>query len=181
VRRLYLRVANVQDGYLDLSEVTEIEVPAEVAARSTLRRGDVLMTEANGNSLNLGRGTVWMDEVPDCLHQNHIFAIRTDQSQLLPEFLSLMTQSARGRGYFQLVSSQVGIATISKQKVLDFPVPHIPVSDQHRRVEIAMRRLQQIQAVSASLERQVRLLGEHRQALITAAVTGDLEVPGMAA
>ena len=139
------------------------------------------MTEANGNSLNLGRGAVWMGEVPNCLHQNHVFAIRTDQARLLPALLSLMTQSARGRSYFQIVSSQVGIATISKQKVLDFPVPDLPVSEQQHRIKMAMEQSQHVQSTRSALERQVDLLREHRQALITAAVTGKLEVPGVAA
>jgi len=181
VRRPYLRVANVQDGFLDLSEMAEIEVSIEVAARSTLQPGDVLMTEANGNSLNLGRGAVWMGEVSECLHQNHVFAIRTNQRKLRPAFLSLMTQSSRGRSYFQLVSSQVGIATISKQNVLDFPVPYIAVNEQDRRVSVAMRQSEQIQAARKTLQRQSALLREHRQALITAAVTGELDIPGVAA
>lgn len=181
VRRPYLRVANVQDGYLDLSQVVDIEVGAQEAARATLRSGDVLMTEANGNSMNLGRGTVWSDEVPNCLHQNHVFAIRPLRSRLLPELLALLTQSLRGRSYFQLVSSQVGIATISKQKVLEFPVPFIPLVEQRNRVQAVERQLSKIRDVRSVIERQVALLLEKRQALITAAVTEDLEIPEAAA
>ncbi|MGH9170831.1 MAG: hypothetical protein ACRD0Z_08160 [Acidimicrobiales bacterium] len=180
LRRPYLRVANVQDGYLDLTEVTEIEVRLEDAKRSTLRPGDVLMTEANGNPMNLGRGTVWAGQIPECLHQNHIFAIRNDRSRLLPELLALLTQSSRARSYFQIVSSQVGIATISKQKVLDFPVPFIPLGEQRHRVQEATDRLGQIRNVRSAIERQVALLHEHRQALVTAAIAGDLELAGVA-
>jgi type I restriction enzyme, S subunit len=45
IERPYLRVANVQDGHLNLEEVTTIEVPEEVARRVELRPDDVLMTE----------------------------------------------------------------------------------------------------------------------------------------
>src|ERR1700677_1529658 len=82
----YLRVANVQDGHLDLGSVTEITVPKAAARSSMLKRGDVLMTEG-GDLDKLGRGTVWNDEIENCLHQNHVFAIRPDQQKLLPRYL----------------------------------------------------------------------------------------------
>ena len=41
----YLRVANVQDGHLDLGDITEIRVPRSLARSATLKSGDVLMTE----------------------------------------------------------------------------------------------------------------------------------------
>ncbi len=66
----YLRVANVQDGHLDLGTITEIRVPRAVARSAMLRRGDVLMTEG-GDLDKLGRGTVWNGEIENCLHQNH--------------------------------------------------------------------------------------------------------------
>ncbi len=40
---------------------------------------------------------------------------------------------------------------------------------------------QQIEQLTRTLERQVELLTEHRQALITATVTSQLPVPGVAA
>jgi len=71
----YLRVANVQDGYLDLSEVKTVEVEAEQVARYMLHKGDLLMNEGGDND-KLGRGCVWQGEVNPCLHQNHVFAVR---------------------------------------------------------------------------------------------------------
>ncbi len=58
----YLRVANVQDGYLDLSEIKTIRVNAAQLSKLALRRGDVLMNEG-GDFDKLGRGTVWNEEV----------------------------------------------------------------------------------------------------------------------
>jgi type I restriction enzyme S subunit len=100
----YLRVANVQTGRLDLRRIKEIDVPPADASRSMLRRGDVLMTEG-GDIDKLGRGCVWNGEIADCLHQNHIFAVRC-QSRLVPEFLVVLMASAHGRKYFQLTAKQ---------------------------------------------------------------------------
>lgn len=45
VKLPYLRVANVQDGYLDLSEIKEIDVLPEDEKKYHLERGDILFTE----------------------------------------------------------------------------------------------------------------------------------------
>lgn len=180
IRRPYLRVANVQDGWLDLQEVAEIDVPSDAARRAILRAGDVLMTEANGNPSNLGRGAMWTGQIENCLHQNHVFAIRTDPALFDPRLLTLLTQSPHGREYFRAVSSQVGIATISSSKILDFPVPRLALDDQRALIDAATAELTSHRALTDRLERQIELLREHRQALITAAVTGEFQVPGAA-
>ncbi len=58
----YLRVANVQDGYLDLHEIKTIRVSFDQLEKLCLKRGDVLMNEG-GDYDKLGRGTVWNEEI----------------------------------------------------------------------------------------------------------------------
>lgn len=129
----YLRVANVQDGHLDLRSITEITVPKTIARSSTLMRGDVLMTEG-GDLDKLGRGTVWNDEIEDCLHQNHVFAIRPDQQKLLPRYLSLVTQSSYARAYFESTGNKTtNLASTSSSKIRDFNIP-LPSIDKQRRI-----------------------------------------------
>ena len=74
----YLRVANVQDGYLDLGKIEEIEVAPDEVAHFSLRPGDILMNEGGDND-KLGRGCVWEGAIEPCLHQNHVFAVRPRQ------------------------------------------------------------------------------------------------------
>ena len=71
----YLRVANVQDGYLSLDDITTVSVPETEAVSCLLQPGDVLMNEG-GDIDKLGRGCVWRGEVSPCLHQNHVFCVR---------------------------------------------------------------------------------------------------------
>lgn len=70
IKKPYLRVANVQDGFLDLSEIKEIDVPENQVDHFTLKPGDLLLIEGNGNPENLGRGCIWGGQIPDCVHQN---------------------------------------------------------------------------------------------------------------
>jgi type I restriction enzyme, S subunit len=129
VRLPYLRVANVQDGYLDLSEIKEVEIERSLISRYSLRTGDVLMTEG-GDFDKLGRGYIWQDEVPNCLHQNHVFVVRPHK-ELLPYFLTALTSSDYGRRYFQSCSKQsTNLASINSSQLKAFPVPLPTVQEQ---------------------------------------------------
>ena len=88
----YLSVANVKDGYLDLGTVKTMQVDGSEVDRYRLLAGDVLFTEG-GDADKLGRGTVWKEEIPLCLHQNHIFVVRPDLHFLCAEFLSFYATS----------------------------------------------------------------------------------------
>ena len=70
---------------------------------------------------------------------------------------------------------------ITQDDMRQIPVPHLTLSDQRKEaVRLGLMRSRSDKATGV-LVRQVDLLHEHRQALITAAVTGELEIPGVAA
>lgn len=134
----YLRVANVQDGHLDLDVIKTVAVSHDDVARFSLQPGDVLFTEG-GDFDKLGRGTVWRGEVPNCLHQNHVFAVRPSPAKLLPEFLAALASSAHGRRYFQLSSKQsTNLASINSTQLKEFPVP-LPSLDLQRKIAQILR------------------------------------------
>ncbi|HCA87248.1 MAG TPA: hypothetical protein DEQ61_18270 [Streptomyces sp.] len=176
VTRPYLRVANVQAGHVLFDSVAEITVPRAIADRSTLRPGDVLMTEG-GDLDKLGRGAVWNGELPGCLHQNHIFALRPFRSDLDGEYLALMTQTLHGRCYFESTGSKTtNLASTNSSKILSFPIPLPTIEIQRDLTSQVQKRLQATTALRKLLGRQLALLTERRQALITAAVTGQFDV-----
>lgn len=82
IERPYLRVANVQGGYVDLNDLATIQVTPDEDLKYRLHSGDVLMTEG-GDRDKLGRGCVWHGEIEPCLHQNHVFAVQTNETVLL--------------------------------------------------------------------------------------------------
>ena len=125
----YLRVANVQDGFLDLAEVKSIEVNEKALTRYALKEGDVLFTEG-GDADKLGRGTVWSGEIDPCLHQNHVFVARSLGS-LRPKFLSLYGGSSRGKSYFLNCSKQTtNLASMNSTQLKGLPVPLPPLDEQ---------------------------------------------------
>jgi type I restriction enzyme, S subunit len=132
VRLPYLRVANVQDGHLDLSEIKEIDVLDTEAEKWKLQRGDLLLTEG-GDWDKLGRGTVWREEIPNCIHQNHIFRVRTRRDAFVPEFVARLISSPVGKAYFQDASKQTtNLASINQRQLRAFRVFQPPVDEQRR-------------------------------------------------
>jgi type I restriction enzyme S subunit len=117
----YLRVANVQDGYLTLSEIKDIRIRASELERYKLQVGDVVLTEG-GDFDKLGRGFIWQGEIPVCIHQNHIFAVRTRRDTLLPNYLGYLVQSDYGKAYFLKVAHRTtNLASINSTKLKAFP------------------------------------------------------------
>jgi len=132
----YLRVANVQDGYLELNEIKLIEVLPSDVEKFALKEGDVLLTEG-GDPDKLGRGSVWHDEIPNCIHQNHIFRVRVNKKHLTPEFLSMLIGSPYGKMYFLKSAKQTtGIASINSKQLKNFPALIPPIELQNKLAEI---------------------------------------------
>ncbi len=126
----YLRVANVQDGYLDLAEIKTICVRPERVERYRLQVGDVLLTEG-GDFDKLGRGAVWLGEIENCLHQNHVFAVRPYKRHLLSSYLSALAGSDYGRKYFLSCSKQTtNLASINSTQLKAFPLLLPPLAEQ---------------------------------------------------
>ena len=132
VKLPYLRVANVQDNFIDLSEVKTIEVERHQIDRYSLRAGDILMTEG-GDFDKLGRGAVWDGTLDPCLHQNHVFAVRAKRELVNPLFLSALSGSEQGRTYFlSCAKRSTNLASINSSQLKAFPVLLPPISEQDR-------------------------------------------------
>ena len=176
VERPYLRVANVQDGYVDLSVLTTIEVTQDEDLKYRLRAGDVLMTEG-GDRDKLGRGCVWHGEIEPCLHQNHIFAVQTSKDTLLPEFLEYLTVSDVGRSYFDVTAIKTtNLACTSSSKVLAFTIPLPSVEEQAEIVEALNTKCAGIDALVAKKQQYLTEIENYKKSLIYEYVTGKKEV-----
>ncbi|MFD6665679.1 restriction endonuclease subunit S [Micromonospora chalcea] len=169
----YLRVANVQRARLDLSEVAHIKVSPKKADQLRLEPGDVLLNEG-GDRDKLGRGWVWEGQLPNCIHQNHVFRARIKGDVLHPKLLAWHANGF-GRRWFEVNGLQsVNLASISLGKMKKFPVPIPPRPEQDRLVQVAEEYLSLLDsmesAVSSAREKATRL----RASLLTEAFAGRL-------
>jgi type I restriction enzyme S subunit len=158
----YLAVVNVQDKMLDLSVVKTIEATEKEIDRYRLEKNDLVLTEG-GDADKLGRGTLWNEEIPDCIHQNHIFRVRLETSDVTPVFLNWLVGGRRGKSYFLSRAKQTtGIATINMTQLKAFPmlIPPIELQDEFvrriLRIEVIrsneLNSLNELDALFASLQ-----------------------------
>ena len=150
----YLRVANVQLGWFDLSEIKEIGVfdGDEVHA---LQSGDVLVVEGHATRAEIGRAAIWREEIPGALHQNHLIRIRTFGG-INPRYICEMINSPHGQTYFQTrAKSSSGLNTINSSVVREYQIPQPPIAVQDQVVSI-------FEAMSAEREKLLyRLSSAH--------------------
>ena len=169
-----LRVANVQDGYLDLEDVHAIDIEPSQLERYLLRDGDVLMNEGGDND-QLGRGAVWSASIDNCIHQNHVFAIRPQNIE--SDWLDMLTRAAYAKFHFYRVAKQsTNLASISSTNIKETPLLIPPVEERVeilKFIKLQLGRLKKSEELSVN---QVALLQERRTALISAAVTGKIDV-----
>ena len=148
----YLRVANVQDGYLDLGEMKTITIRRGEEGKYALTAGDLVMTEG-GDVDKLCRAAVWNGELDYCAHQNHVFRVRPTRTIVSTDYLRDVAGSEYGKSYFLSVAKRTtGIASINKTQLGGFPVPLPPIELQMRyeRLVNRVRRLFSQSKVTAS-------------------------------
>ncbi|MCA4433732.1 restriction endonuclease subunit S [Acinetobacter baumannii] len=124
----YLAVSNVQDKYLNLSIIKTIEASDDEIKRYKLRQGDLLLTEG-GDPDKLGRGTLWNNEVDECIHQNHVFRVRLTSKEFTPNYLNWIIGSEYGKRYFLKSAKQTtGIASINMGQLKKLPLLLPPIN-----------------------------------------------------
>ncbi len=171
----YLRVANVQAGWLDLSDVAEIEATDSEISRYSLKSGSILMNEGGDND-KLGRGAVWHAPFEPCLNQNHVFAVTPFKPEQA-EWISLATNAKYARDFFYFYSNQsTNLASISKTNLSEFPVAIPPKNEMTKILGDTKIRIETLERLTKMTTKSIDSLQEYRSALITAAVTGQIDV-----
>jgi type I restriction enzyme S subunit len=171
-----LRGINVRPGHLDLKDLVRISEEGHRAnAKSLLREGDLVVVRTG----DAGATVV----VPPSLGgANCIDLLVIHKSpDLDSEFLRFVMNS--GWSKEQIIRGSVGTiqSHFNVESLRELPVPSAPLDVQRilrQRLDTESARVSRI---VSNLRRQLALLNEHRQALITAAVTGQIEVSGVAA
>ena len=174
VRRVpYLRVANVQRGKLDLDEVKEIEATEEEIEELKLIRGDILFNEG-GDRDKLGRGWIWEDQLPLCIHQNHVFRARIIGDHMHPKLLSWYGNS-NGQKYFLAQGKQTtNLASINMTKLGALPVSLPPQAEQAHIVAEVDRLLSITDEAENAIHIQLARAEVLRRAVLKAAFVGKL-------
>jgi type I restriction enzyme S subunit len=171
----YLTVRNVQQGYLDLSQIERFEITPNEFERCRLHIGDILIVEGNGSIDQIGRNALFELDGDDWIHQNHIIRVRLSQEKFSPKFVSLFLNSHLGR--LQMVEKAMttsGLYTLSSGKVASLEVPSPSLDKQQEVVHDLENKLENINKIEASLESQLAEIAGLPASLLREAFAGGL-------
>jgi type I restriction enzyme S subunit len=171
--RPYLRVANVYEDRIDLSDVKEMNFTQEEFEVFRLKPNDILLNE--GQSLELvGRPAIYRDELPNACFTNTLVRFRPCPSLDVKFALSVFRAYMHSGRFQKIANWTTNIAHLGADRFakLEFPLP--PLVEQTRIVAEVERRLSVVDeleaVVSANLQRANRL----RQSILQKAFTGEL-------
>jgi type I restriction enzyme S subunit len=170
----YLRVANVQYGALDLSDIQELGVDEAELDRVLLQVKDLLVVEGNGSIDQIGRCAIWNGEINPCVHQNHIIKIRFSDANLAHwAFHWLMSPHGR-QLVAKVASSTSGLHTLSISKIEAIPIPICPLAELEQILRVFVSNSDNEGTIQVELQDGMSSLALIRQSILKAAFGGRL-------
>jgi type I restriction enzyme S subunit len=178
--RPYLRVANVLEDRIDLSDLKQMSFTDEELAKYTLRPGDVLLNDGQSPEL-VGRPAIYQGELPNLCFQNHLIRFRAGPDIDSGYALIVFRHYLHAGEFREIARGSTNIATLSRTRLGDMLIPVPPLDDQQRIVVEARRRLQtsaaQRETILTSLGHthamEVELLAAAASGSLTEQETGD--------
>lgn len=132
----YVTVANVFRNRIDLSDLRYFELFDGELERLQLKDKDILVVEGNGSGGEIGRCAMWENQIPVCVHQNHIIRLRCIDDQVFPEYVLLFLNSPTGKAVVrERAKTTTGLYNLSAGKIRSIPVPLPSLEEQKRIVE----------------------------------------------
>jgi type I restriction enzyme, S subunit len=170
----YLRVANVQRGWLDLSEIKTIAVPEKKIADLRLEPGDVLFNEG-GDRDKLGRGWIWEGQIEECVHQNHVFRARLHNLDMQPRFYSWFGNTIGAAYFIDRGKQTVNLASLNMSTLKALPVPVPSPEEQAEIVRRVDHLLTLADRLRGRIEATARGVDRSLQAILAKAFRGELD------
>lgn len=168
----YVTVVNVQDGYLDLTSVSQTLLKLNEVPDGLLRVGDVLMTEG-GDRDKLGRGAIWLGQIDRCAYQNHIFRVRLDNDEYRAKLFHYLIQAVDSKAYFYAHAKQTSnLCTINSRELGRFEVAVPEIDEQDEMV----RQLETADTLVDATTRQRDASERLKESLLQNLLTGHVRV-----
>ena len=166
------------DGRWQIEDPAPRKLTESEVDDALLVEGDLLLTKSSGSSLHIGKTTLVTAEIAAmrCCYSNFMQRIRTKAS-FLPPLAWYAMNNDLARHQFDLFSnSTTGLANLNSSIIRQIVVTVPPPAEQTQIVAFLDRETATIDALIAEAQRAIDLLQERRTALISAAITGQIDV-----
>lgn len=167
----YVRAANIADSGLDLTDVNSMPFTERERRDLSLRRNDLLVVEGG----SVGTSVLLTEDMPGWSFQKTVNRVRS-RDDASTAWLGYVLRSYRDTGVIDIVCLGSTIAHFTAEKLRALRVPLLSAKRQCEIVAELDARTAEIDQMVEKAERFIALAKERRAALITAAVTGQLDV-----
>lgn len=171
----YVRASNIKAERLDLLNVKAMPFTASEQAKFSLRAGDLVVVEGG----SIGVNAPILDDMEGWGFQKTVNRVRSRNGDLT-RFLGYQLDVIRDAGVLNMIANVSTIQHLTAEKLERLVVAMPPTEEQARIVSHIGRSTSVIDRAIGTAERGVELARERRTALISAAVTGKIDV-GVAA
>ena len=173
-----LKVGCVNGGWFKPDEVKALPVDLKPRHEYVVHNGDLLMSRANTRDL-VGSVALAKAVHPRTLLSDKLYRITLDEKRADPRFVCLWLQTRAVRNTLELdaTGASDSMQNIGQDTVRRVSLPLPPLHEQGRLVKACEADRRRTRGLADRLRRQIDLLRERRQALVTAAVTGQIEAP----
>lgn len=172
-----LKVGCVNGGQFNAMENKRLPSELLPLPELGLRSGDVLISRANTREL-VGSAAIVPVDHPNLLLCDKLYRVRVDRTVCEPEFLSLYlgTPSARACIEAAATGTSSSMLNIGQAVLMEMEIPLPDVREQRAIVECIDREVAKLGQLAMAAEQAMNLLIERRRSLISAAVTGRIDV-----
>ena len=177
--RPYLRVANVFEDRIDLSDVMEMNFTPKEYETYALQHGDVLLNEGQSPHL-VGRPAMYRGELPGGCFTNSLVRFRAHPGVEPRYALIIFRAQLHLQRYMKIAKITTNIAHLGAGRFAEVEFPLAPLNEQRRIVAAIERHFSRLDVAVATLERVKAKLALARASVLKAAVEGRL-VPTEAA
>ncbi len=167
--KIYLGNRSVQWGRIDVTAAGLVPLTVADQIRYRLRRGDLLVCEGG----EVGRGSIWRDELPECYYQKALHRLRSKAS-FEPRLMLAFLEHWSTTGAFTNYVTQTSIAHLPQEKLALMPLPRIPPPEQ----EAIASALSAADRLIAALERLITKAKAIKQGMMQQLLTGKTRLPG---
>ena len=141
-----------------------------------VRPGDLVMAGLGDERHRLGRACVVPRTLGPAIHKADCYRVRVDTGRVLPSYAAWALSYGPSRQQAELLARGATRARLNTAVARDLPLPWMPLDEQARLVEEAEDRRTRERRLLGRVSLLKERLAEYRDALITEAVTGQLDV-----
>lgn len=172
-----IKMGNLGRGDISLKKIEYLPIAEDFDKAHLLKSGDFLFNTRNSLDL-VGKVSIWKNELPRALYNSNVLRISFEPTLVYSsQYMSYLFNSDLGLSQLRLIAkgtTSVAAIYYKDLKSISFPLPTL--KEQEEIVEYVEKNIEKLDELIKQSQKAIQLIKERKTALISAAVTGKIDV-----